>query len=254
MARTTLPVITETGFGDRAVANFPIPWAAEESRAIPGVLRAVFEGGAVGLEQMLAELTYALGGARLDTSTGDQVDTYAADFFGPGGLPRAPGESDSSYVQRIIASLFPSAATRQALSDAIFAITHIRPRMLEPWNPGDTGCWDYRSFWDVDTARNPARWGDGGQRYQGFIDTTVPASNLTGGHPYLTFDDGAFWDVPGYADLIIKISGRSQLLDVINQKRFFGGIVWVKFVPASTLEVTWDSGLLWDDPNIVWGP
>src|SRR5690242_14414757 len=102
--------------------------------------------------------------------------------------------SDQLYAQLIEQNMFPRAATRQALSDALFNLTGVPPRMLEPWNPGDTGCRDTLiSFRDADTPQNPYRLTNPGLTYQGFIETDAPSASPLHGWPVPCRDNIQFY-------------------------------------------------------------
>jgi len=170
----------------------------------------------------------------MQTETSPELDLASQDFFGTA-LPRPSGMSDANFDALIVSNLFKTAATRQAISNAVEALTGVAPRMLEPWNVLDTGSWGNASYWNVDSVANPARWGNGSLRYQGFVETAPVAIPIFGANiPILGWGDGAYWNVPGYFFGIIGNNSALSVYDVINAIRAYGTIVWVKFVAQPT--------------------
>lgn len=186
-----------------------------------------------GLAQVLKQIHYAKAADYLQTETSPELDLASVDFFGPNALPRPVGMSDANFYALILAQLFKSAVTRQAISDAIFAITGVRPRLIEPWNPADTGCRDTLvSFRDVDTTANPMRNTSGYLAWNGFIETVLPNSAVLGGlNPLLTRDDGGFRDANEYR-LTIPNFPSNSIYNAVNAVRAFGTTVWIRFVAS----------------------
>lgn len=75
---------------------------------------------------------------RIKTATDDNLDLISRDYLG-NRLPRRKNEDDNSFRNRILAFLLPFPATREGISDAIYALTGRRPDIFEPWNVNDTG-------------------------------------------------------------------------------------------------------------------
>ncbi len=75
---------------------------------------------------------------RLKTAFGAFLDMISADFFGPS-LLRKNDETDDSFRMRISAALISRRGTRQAVSDAIVAITSAVPWICEPMRAMDCG-------------------------------------------------------------------------------------------------------------------
>jgi hypothetical protein len=149
--------------------------------------------------------------------------------------------TDSAYAALIIANLFQTAATRPAIAAALQRLTGVAPRMLEPWNIFDTGTWGHTSYWNIDTADNPARWGSPGLRYQGFIET-VPAAIPAIGPNVPVYGWGAgplgpYWNVPGYFFGIISLLPGQAITDVVNRLKAEGTTVWVKLISPAALGV-----------------
>ena len=75
---------------------------------------------------------------RLKTAFGAFLDMISADFFGTT-LFRKSGEADDSFRVRIGAALISRRGTRQAVCDAIVAITAAAPSICEPTRGPDCG-------------------------------------------------------------------------------------------------------------------
>jgi len=76
--------------------------------------------------------------ARIKTATDGFLDLIAFDFFGSA-LVRKSGQSDESFRNTIIASLFRERGTRKSVSSVIKDITGSEPTIFEPSLPKDTG-------------------------------------------------------------------------------------------------------------------
>lgn len=200
-----------------------------------------------------AQLVYIEPQERLATMTdGDQLNLFAQDFF-IDGLPRFAGENDSTYKKRIQANLLANKDTRQAMSDALYALTGFYPTLFEPWRPLDTGGYggedstNYSmAYGDSDTpGTGVGSYGSGSYPYQGFVDVYVRASQAMGTYPvYLGESSMSPYDGIGcYAgetappeNLVMWYGGESLdtefitpaiVYQVINQTKVFGTVIWV---------------------------
>lgn len=203
-----IPALTPEQFVARLFGNFPAPWTGDDAKQPGGVAYAYFK-------MVGDQLTVLLDGIKYVES---QLYTLLQTF------------PQLSLINQ-------SAATRQALSKAIQKITGVAPRMIEPWAPCDTGAWDAGlSYWDVDTAQNPALYGDPSLRYQGFIISTFAPSDIgsvTGGQPVETWDDAGYWDIAGQALLPLPANkGVNDVLSQIVALHAFGTVIYVKFVAS----------------------
>lgn len=235
MAGTTIPTLSPAQFASRMAALFPRGWAGDDAKQTGNVYSLLLSIGTE-LAVLQNEVQYALAAQRLQTETSPELNYASADFLGDL-LPRPSGLTDAAYAEEIIAALFQPAATRPALQQALYDLTGVLPRLMEPWNPSDTGALGYGgpSFWNVDTVQHPFRWGNGGLRYQGFIETTPPSISALGpNNPILTW--GTFyWNVPGYFFGIIQPASENSLNNTLNRLRAYGTIVWVRLLSQSAL-------------------
>lgn len=218
-------------FADRIAALVPNGWAGSDAKAT-GVVRDLFLALGSELSGLLNEVGYLADATRLKTETDPELDIAGADFFGST-YHRPNGMSDSDFAALIIANLFKSAATRPAFLAALSALTGSAPRLLEPWNISDTGGWSATSYWNVDTVDNPARWGNGSLRYQGYIETPPPLIPAVGSNnPVLSWGT-AYWNEPGYFFGIIPSAPMSALYDLINRLKAEGITIWVKITTSN---------------------
>lgn len=140
---TTFANLTPQQFAARLAAVFPPGWCAPEAKMPGGIVYDVMAAESSQLSFVLGSLIYGLDATRIDTAQNGALDAASVDFFGafPGlyALPRNPGETDASFAARIEAAMLPDGATRQAVSNAIEAVTGTVPRLVEPWQLADTG-------------------------------------------------------------------------------------------------------------------
>lgn len=232
---TTIPALTGPQFAARIADLFPRGWCSDDAKQGGNVYALLLAAGNE-LSVVQQQVQYALSAQRLQSETFPELDFASIDFLGDA-FPRPPGTTDAAFGQEIIAQLFLPAATRPALQDALTALTGSVPRMLEPWNINDTGAWGNVSYWGLtDTVANPARWGNGGLRYQGFIETAPPSVPALGNNnPVLCWGDSAYWNQPGYFFGIIGSSSLDLIDQVINRLRAYGTVVWVKIVTSVSL-------------------
>lgn len=271
---TQLPTYSGADFAKMMAKLFPNGWASSDQANPPtsgnaGVLYSLFLATGSGLEFLLGALQYAKNSILITTATAPELDLASEDFFGSA-LPRPAGMSDAVFATLIKANLFPRAATRATLEQALILLTGKTPRMLEPWSPGDTGAWGI-SYWggvgagaqltteggiglttesglsllaeapytDPDTAATPSRWGSPGLRYQGFIETAQASGSAASGNPPPSWNEPFYWDKgPGLDPAPPPPGGFTPISPVYTQNLYTlltklhaeGTIVWVRIV------------------------
>lgn len=232
MLGTTIPIVTQQEFAAHTGALLPNGWAGADA-VTSGIMSSLL--GAIGSQMafVITQVQYDLAASRLQTETSPELDLASKDFFGEL-LPRAPGQTDASFLQLIQSSLFTPMATRMALSQAIANLVGAVPRMIEPWNPADTGARDLlSSYRDVDTVANPLENTSAWLGYNGFVITQLPTFITLGANPLYCRDDGGYRDVNEY-QLLLQTSTIAQLYALINRVRAAGITVWVKFALNSS--------------------
>lgn len=216
-------------FAQRLAALFPPGWASPDGMT-GGVAFAFLLGQGTGLAEALNQLVYARNAVLVGTETSPELDLASQDFFGSA-LPRPPGMTDAAFAALIVSNLFLKVATRGAIAAALTNLTGVAPRMIEPWNPGDTGAWGANSYWDVDTAATPWRL-SGEERATGFIvSATSQVASVLGGNPDPMLDDGFYWDVAGSLFADIQISASTNVYASVDKLRAYGVTVGVQIVP-----------------------
>ena len=116
---------------------FPVSPPAPASSATP-VLDGLLSGIGSAWSFCFNLLSFSVAQTRLKTAFGAFLDMISADLFGPD-LPRRLGETDDSFRARISASLISRRGTRQAVCDAVVAITSAVPSIYEPMRGLDCG-------------------------------------------------------------------------------------------------------------------
>lgn len=120
-------------------AWFPLPSAAGVSTT--PVLDALLNGAAAAGAWLYALIQNVILQARISTATGVFLDGIAADYFGTN-LQRNVAEGDPAFRARIKATLLLPLGTRAGIVAALQILTGRTPKIVEPWNTGDTGGYD----------------------------------------------------------------------------------------------------------------
>jgi hypothetical protein len=166
-----LPTQSKEALTQRMINLFPAGWASDTAKQPGGNLYTLLLSLSKQLEVVSTLVRTTQESFYLSEVQGSvPLDFVVADFFGDT-LPRQPGESDDHYRARAYGLLFQTAATRPAIQKALNAIAPTR--LIEPWNPADTGAFDWISYYDYDTEANPARYTDASLAYQGFADISI---------------------------------------------------------------------------------
>jgi len=103
------------------------------------VVFGLITGAATALAQAFSLQNYVRLQTRLQTTTDGWLDVASLDFFGLG-LSRKNGESDTSFLKRILANLFPEKGTRHGMVRAVTLLTGNAPAIIEPARPQDALC------------------------------------------------------------------------------------------------------------------
>ena len=231
-----LATLQEVDLVNRLISVFPAPWVSDAALMPGGNLYSLLIAAFADPDLFIYQsLQYAAAATRIATATDTELDVASQDYFG-NGLPRLPGESDTSFRARIKAQLLVPRVTRPAITSAVDNLTGEIARIIEPWATADVLCWDENSYWDIDTPSNPDRWGDDGLPYQGFIELSAPVFSFTAGQPVYGWDIGDAWDQGTFAwnDLQVQLSPQfqSQLYALLAAFKAFGTTIWVKFLKA----------------------
>lgn len=212
---------------------------ADILRRIHQILPPWFPAGASpNLDAVLGSATYAgsfvygliqftRAQARLSTASGGWVDMTGYDYF-QRSFVRPTGWTDAQYVAAIKQRLLNPNGTRPGMVSGVTALTGRAPTICEPWNPGDTMCWDtpQTGGWDV----GPGRWADVVYNNQVFI---IAYRSNTGGVANVGGWDTvqAGWDTPAaweWADsLAVGQVTDAQIYATIASLMPAGTIAWV---------------------------
>lgn len=135
---------------------------------------AILTGFANAFAFVFSALAYVRLQTRIATATDGWLDLIAFDFFG-GDLPRAAGQTDTSYRYQIISFMFRQRNTRQAIVLVVQQLLKTTPTIIEPQRVTDTGAYDIASSLAYDVP-GAGVWGDDGMPLQCFVNVTVPNS------------------------------------------------------------------------------
>ena len=126
----------------RIRSTLPAGWFPTSPPAPASSATPVLDGLLVGLGSAwsfcFSLLSFSAVQTRLKTAFGAFLDMISNDLFGSD-LPRRLDEADESFRARIGASLISRRGTRQAVCDAVVAITSAVPSVYEPMRAFDCG-------------------------------------------------------------------------------------------------------------------
>jgi len=138
----------QTEFVHRLAGLIPPSWfgtgatEVDEVMAQPGapLLNIPLSGTGYNLSWIYVLYKYALTQSRIASATGVWLDRISYDFLG-NDLPRLVNEQDDAYRARIMDAILAPKQTRAAIIQAVEALTGAAPKLIELWNPGDTGAY-----------------------------------------------------------------------------------------------------------------
>ena len=217
----------------RIKATLP-PWFSDANP----VIASLVAGCASALSFIYGLYAFAALQTRILTATDGFLDLIAQDFFGPS-FRRALGQSDASYRNRIIASLFRQRNTRNAVASVLADLTGYQPDIFEPARPMDTGGYGVAAGY----ARGGG-YGSGVLPFQAFVTAYRPAgSGIPGVAGYGSPSGG--YSIASQAEYasINMVSGAVTDADIyaaVESVRPAGTILWVKIAnskPLTTLTV-----------------
>jgi hypothetical protein len=163
----------QTDIFNRLKGMLPSRWFGTASDPVP-LVDAVLSGFATSLAFLYSLYLYAKLQTRINTATDGWLDLIAADFFGPAGLQRKTGQSDSSYRNAIKVALLREKATRNAIINTLTSLTGRAPVIIEPQRPADTGAYGApNSGYGV-----AGSYGSLVLPYQAFVTAYRPISNI----------------------------------------------------------------------------
>lgn len=122
---------------------FPAP--ASDGTSTSPILDAFLNGAAAAGAWLYALIQNTITQARISTATGPFLDGVAADFFGTN-LQRNIAEGDPAFRARIKATLLLPLGTRAGIIQALQFLTGRTPKIVEPWNTGDTSAYGEGTF------------------------------------------------------------------------------------------------------------
>jgi hypothetical protein len=240
-----IPQLTPDQWAQQLMRTFPGQWTSDQAKNQGGVLYSLFKAFGNPYNDLNQDIVYGQDAARIATAEGPALDAVAADFYAPVlGFPQdiqrsSPSEPDSVLRQRIQASLFVEQATKRAMFNLIEQLTDAVPRIIEPWNTGDTGAIDSVSYLDIDTPSNPARVGNSGYRYTGFVESVLPPFTNAGPNiPIYCLDSGACLDTAtGYlfASEDTWYLGAQELDQLINKIKPVGTVVYRRYLSQALI-------------------
>jgi hypothetical protein len=155
----------------RIKATLPGRWFGEVTPVLNSTLGSLAEGW-VGL---FGILNYTKMQTRIGTAFDGWLDMIARDFFGHR-IRRRPQEADDSFRHRIYLELVRDRCTRSAIYDVLQQLTGRPPRIFEPTNPSDTGCFGNIGSPEVGRAGYciSGGWGNLDLPFQAFVRAFRP--------------------------------------------------------------------------------
>lgn len=239
---TTIPNLQQIDLTRRLVNLFPRPWSDDASKQPGGILFAIMDSvfGAQNYN-ILQAIQFIWASTRITTAYGSALDVISVDYFGTG-LPRQPGESDTSFKARIFQALLQPRVTRANIQNAIYLQVGVEPTMTELWNPADASAYDEVSFFDIDNPpHNSCKWGDDSLQYQGLISLEAPVYSVAGGQPMYGYDIGAAYDTGSEAYFNLTPTTSSAFTQEVNNTiaafKAEGTAIWTRYILSTPSSV-----------------
>jgi len=217
----------------------PVQWFGDSSPNSDAALAGA-STAAADVYTLVQEITPQM---RIRTSTDGFLDMASGDFFG-NNLTRRPAEPDSSYLVRILASLFREQGTKKAMSDALGGYTGIYPLILEYGQSVDT-----TGFVITKGTDTVSGYGTTVKPHHAFI-TVYTISPLD------------FESIPGYgsnpsgygltgAYVPQILQNYTYLFQLINAIKPIGTKIWVRVITADIGTLISTYGVTQVDPTLM---
>lgn len=203
------------------------------------ILDAVLTGAATGLSFIYNLLQYARLQTRIATMQDGWLDLASYDLFNYN-LLRLAGETDLAFRIRIIKEFLRVRNTRTGIINMMTDLTGLQPRLIEPWNPVDTGAWD-----------EPSPTGGG-------VSPAYDVAGAVGEDPWTDYtygpDAGAGYGEQSFIAQVFVIvyrptDGRvwndSMVAAALERVRAAGTIIWVKLSNLGQQMTTSIGGILY---------
>lgn len=145
---------SQAGYAALMASLLPRGWFSDAALAAGGVTYNLLYALSWANAQMDQQIQETIAADRLQSSSGNEVDSWSYDFFG-NNLPRNPGESDAAYIGRIEAML----AAKQSTPAGVAAVAGFfgAETVNEPWRAAETGAWDTNGVFAWDSVGG---WGN----------------------------------------------------------------------------------------------
>ena len=114
----SIEILSQSDFTQRLIGLMPANWIASEDLSPGGLSYALLDSFSANDNNNYSALEQIQESLFLTTATGVQIDNIAKDFFG-NTFTRNSGESDQSYISRIVSRLFLPLGTKEGLVSAI---------------------------------------------------------------------------------------------------------------------------------------
>lgn len=216
---------------NRLNAVIPASWFSNDATTTP-VKTALLSAASWMWSGIFNLLSYVKLQGRVSTATDVFLDIAARDYLGTM-IERRLHESDASFRQRLIASLPPEAATRQAMIQRLSILTGNVPTVFEPTQPMDTGAYGYGGL-GYGVAGG---YGSLNLPFQAFVAVKRPVSqgvpNLTGYSGNLSHPAYA---AGGYGTGLLAYSALSEIFGGVTDADIYQAVAQVQ--PAGAISWT----------------
>lgn len=222
---TPPPAIETNGFLSRLKSGLP-PWFGDTYPNLENILR----GEAAMYAAAYLLYVFAATQTRIKSSTGPFLDMTAFSFFGTT-VTRKAGESDPSFLARLLANLFQKKGTRAAIINAVTQATGYTPKVYEPWNTADTGGYGASCGAGYGAA---GAYGSLAYPWQGWI-TAYRVSGVLGGNAGYGTSAGNYGagSAMHYQSSIQLSASDQAIFDAIESVKPCGTIAWVSLQDPS---------------------
>lgn len=198
----------------------PLGWFGDSNP----VRDALLWGYAQALSWGFSLYLYAKNQTRIKTASDGWLDMIGLDFFGSN-LLRLSGQTDASYLNRILINIFRERGTRRGMDQVLFDLTGRHPLIIEPARPVDCGCLGITLGLGV-----AGPLGSTSCPYQAFVTAYRPTGNGAANWPGIATNWFGLSQTSGLlpATQLFPSVSDADIVAAIEATKMYGSTIWYR--------------------------